>query len=196
MTEPSDILAPGKLLTSKRLRDALDAARGEVIGGPGIKVNSVGGKTVVSLKGQRIISRARFEVLLLDVPAPVAFDPNRWDYAWAEAILDVDNEWIEKPQGRRWDDAGRREARNRIEVGNTALIVQHGILLDQTSGTPGFTLTIEPLPSDTEVELSERRDENGARAYWFSAYNELKATCGGPSPTLPPPPTIDARMLS
>ena len=82
MTEPSDILSPGKLLTSKRLRDALDAARGEVIGGPGIKVNSVGGKTVVSLQGQRIIPRTRaigFDVLLLDVPPPVEFDPNRWD---------------------------------------------------------------------------------------------------------------------
>ena len=176
---------------------ALTGAASAQTGGPGIKVNSVGGKTVVSLKGQRIISRTKgFEVLLLDVPAPMEFDPNRWDYAWAEAILDVDNEWIEKPQGRRWDDAGRREARNRIEVGNTTLIVQHGILLDQTSGTPGFTLTIEPLPSDTEVELSERRDENGARAYWFTAYNELKPTCGGPSPILPPPPTIDARVLS
>ena len=157
MTEPSDILFRGALLTSDRLRDALDAARGEVIGGPGIKVNSVGGKTVVSLKGQRIISRAGFEVLLLDVPAPVEFDPNRWDYAWAEAKLDVNNEWIEKPQGRRWDDAGRREARNRTEVGNTALVVQNGIRLDQTTGTPGCTLTMEQAPSDAEGERGERR---------------------------------------
>ena len=76
--------------------------------------------------------------------------------------------------------------------------MQHGILLDQTSGTPGFTLTIEPLPSGTEVELSERLDENGARAYWFTAYNELKATCGVPSPVLPSPPSLStsgARVL-
>ena len=69
MTEPSDILAPGKLLTSKRLRDALDAARGEVIGGPGIKVNSVGGKTVVSLKGQRIIKGAKSDIIIARIIA-------------------------------------------------------------------------------------------------------------------------------
>ena len=69
MTEASDFISRNKTLGGRRLRDALDAARGEVIGGPGIKVNSVGGKTVVSLKGQRIIKGAKSDIIIARIIA-------------------------------------------------------------------------------------------------------------------------------
>ncbi len=197
-----DEIRPGGRFTGKGLKEMLELAARPPVGGRGIRVESYGpGNHTIQYTKRRIVSRATiFEVILLDMPAPGEFASNRWDYAWEEAMLNVDNEWIGKPQGRRWDDPNSREARNRTEVGNTDLIVQHGIVLDQTSGTPGFILTIEPLPSGTEVELSERLDENGDRAYWFTAYNQLKTTCGGPAPVLPPPPspspsTSGARVL-
>ena len=71
MTEASDFISRNKTLGGRRLRDALDAARGEVIGGPGIKVNSVGGKTVVD-SGGTLIAQDEATSVVWGMPGAVA----------------------------------------------------------------------------------------------------------------------------
>ena len=207
MTEPRDIIARGRTLTGRKLLQAIEGASTQVVGGRGIIVTSVAGKAVVNLKGRPIIPSVKaptFPALLNpDItpvpPDPVEFATNRWDYPWIEAALEPlpDGDWLELSEGRRWDDPGRIEARNTTERGNNATIVQHGIELDQTFGNPGFTLTIEPLPQDTLVWIHEVKDVLGANTYWFTAYNQLKPTCGaGLEAVLPPPPTIDVGAVA
>jgi len=141
-----------------------------------------------------------FPVLLtfgLD-PPPFEFSANRWEYAWREAALDAGNEWVEKPNGRSWiGGEAPQPARNWVEVGNTAFFAQHGIALDQTGGNPAISLTVEPLPDGTVVELTRVSPLEGPNRLWFTAYNELKVFCSAPpSPILPPPPTIVPGVLA
>ncbi len=55
MTDVRNIIARGKTLTGRKLRQAIESATGTVVGGRGIKVVTVNRQSVVSLKGHPII---------------------------------------------------------------------------------------------------------------------------------------------
>lgn len=55
MSDVRQIIARGKTLTGRKLRQAIESATGKIVGGRGIKVVTLGRQSVVSLKGRPII---------------------------------------------------------------------------------------------------------------------------------------------
>ena len=188
------LIARGKTLTGRKLRDALHAATGKVVGGRGIIVRTINGHSVVSIKGHtpRGSTKSKtFPALLLEA---IDFgQPNRWVYEWAEATLTTLGEWMVLEGGRTSvGNANFQFALNRMELTNTDAIVSGGVIL---ADLPGDVTVLSAVAGNTEdieqvVEMTEIKTD-GLNGYWFTFANGVQPNCPGLSQQLPPPPTVE-----
>ena len=187
------LIARGKTLSGRKLRDALHAATGKVVGGRGIIVRTINGHSVVSIKGHtpRAVKSKTFDALLLEA---IDFgQPNRWVYEWAEATLTQLGEWLVLEGGRTSiDNPNVQFARNRMELTNTEDVVSGGVIL---ADLPGAVTVLSAVAGNTEVikqvvEMTEVKTD-GLNGYWFTFANGVQPNCPGLSQQLPPPPTVE-----
>ena len=196
MSDPKidNLIARGRTLTGRKLRDAIKAASGEVIGGRGILVSRVNGQTIVSLAGHPIIPKGGVETFpcrLLDFPAPVEFAPNRWAYQWQEATLGngVPGTWFVLSGGRNSTQLG--PAYNMAEVQNTEDRAFMGTFLPDLPGTLDvLPITDANIGSFTKQPVFMRQftQPDGSIRFWFEATNGGQPTCT--AQIAPPPPVI------
>ena len=98
MTDPLHPIHPGATLSGRRLRDAI-MQQTEVVGGPGILVNYVNGKVVVSLKRQ-VVARVAgaagvagvFMGKIMEVKEPGGFNTEYMIQNLAETITTLDSD--------------------------------------------------------------------------------------------------------
>ena len=188
------LIARGKTLTGRKLRDALHAATGKVVGGRGIIVRTINGHSVVSIKGHtpRGSTKSKtFPALLLEA---IDFgQPNRWVYEWAEARLTTLGGWLELEGGRTSvNNVNFQFERNRMELTNTEFIVSGGVVVDLL---PGSVTVLSAVAGNTEamkqvVEMSEIKTD-GLNGYWFTFANGVQPGCPLAPEQLPPPPTVE-----
>ena len=193
MTNIDYLIARGKTLTGRKLRDALHAATGKVVGGRGIIVRTINGHSVVSITGHtpRGSKSKTFPALLLE--ATDFGQQNRWAYEWAEATLTQLGGWLELEGGRSSvDNENIQFALNRMELTNTEAIVSGGVILanlpgdvEVLSAVAGNNLAIKQVVEMTEVKTG------GLDGYWFTFANGVQPNCPGLSQQLPPPPTVE-----
>ena len=125
MTDVRNIIARGKTLTGRKLREAIESATGTVKGGRGIKVVTIGRQSVVSLLGHQIIGGGGGAGVTLGVVTSFSADFNA-TYTIEPlpgAIIDLpDGEELTSvtPQGRMFD-TGEVDFHN-ARVGSLATI--------------------------------------------------------------------------
>jgi hypothetical protein len=191
-----DILAPGKLISSETLREAISVGGRPPMGGPNMTVRMLGNQAVIGTRRRQIIpklSTLEFKAVLIDEPDPTTAT-NIWEYQWAAARFATATdwqrfnggfEWEVDPDGKRWDDQGNGIARNEDEQTNTATQAVHG---SDIVDTAEYTITVNPIPSGTPVNMEERTfrvvyvvatvtSTYIHRRYFFSKTNSLKVTC-------------------
>lgn len=170
----------GVELTGKLLRDALDAAAAQPIGGMGINVTGAawGGSPVISLAKPmpRILQARRVR---LDHESATSIATNQWSYPWVEvakADAGIDG-WIEVTDGMTSDDLG--EAFNLAEVDNGAAGVQ-GNGVDAANIPDGFS--IRPAAGvvtiyQVEVPATDSAGSDFDVEWWFDARNGIDGAC-------------------
>ena len=125
MTDVRNIIARGRTLTGRKLREAIESATGTVKGGRGIKVVTIGRQSVVSLLGHPIIGGGGGAGVTLGVVTSFSADFNA-TYTIEPlpgAIIDLpDGEELTSvtPQGRMFD-TGEVDFHN-ARVGSLATI--------------------------------------------------------------------------
>ena len=180
MTGVRNIIARGRKLTGRKLRQAIESATVKVTGGRGIRVQQLGGNTVVSLTGNPIIGGGGglifFAVITSSLPIG---DTNRWLYNWAEAIVDIN--------GSSWEAlAGGRTGigLNTAEHLNTMSMAFGGVDLDALPGD----VEVLPVQDGQAVPMAKVTDINGDIKYWFHMMNGAQPSCPLSPEQLPPPP--------
>lgn len=174
-----NLIKRGSTLTGSKLLEAIKAATGKVVGGRGIRVNTINRDTVVSLKGHPILGGGGlifFAVITSSIPIG---DTNRWLYIWAEAIVDeVGSSWEPLAGGRTG------EAFNTAEHLNTPNRAFGGVDLDALPGD----VEVLPVQDGQAVPMAEVTDIDGDIKYWFHMMNGAQPSCPLSPEQLPPPP--------
>ena len=196
------LIARGKTLTGRKLRDALHAATGNIVGGRGIRVSTINGQSVVSITGHtpRVAGRQAtvfYAELVID-PLPDPLTDTVWDYPWIEVYPTVGISFQHLEDGRRWDDKNppRRPARNLHEMRNADQFILGGVDLSLFPG--GLNSRLYPATGNIEqinaplqiVEMTElQASESDILLYWFTFANGVQPVCDEPlAEQLPPPP--------
>ena len=185
-----NLIKRGGTLTGSKLLEAIKAATGKVVGGRGIRVNTINRDTVVSLRGHPIIGGGGglifFTVITNSVPLG---GTNRWVYNWAEAIVDtIGSSWEPLPGGRTGS------ARNTAEHLNTPSMAFGGVDLDALPGD----VEVLPVQDGQAVPMAKVTDIDGDIKYWFHMMNGAQVACPAIPPDavpLPPPPVLAASGL-
>ena len=198
MSDVRHIIARGKELTGRKLRQAIESATGTLIGGRGIRVSTVNGRSTVSLLGH--VARPKpapipqFMALLSDF---VEIEPNRWEYDWVEVIYDAETAgFATKDDGQTSGDEGSGPALNIAEWTNTINRAFHGVDLDAVNGD----VTVLPITeqSDTPILMTRMSQLNPldivppkkkgdpalpiSGLFWFYAMNGASIECPKPDP--------------
>jgi hypothetical protein len=171
-------IEPGVELTGQLLRDALDGAAAQPIGGLGINVTGApwGGSPVISLA--RPLPRVR-QAIPVRLSNPAVIADNVWEYEWIEIAKAGSGGagWVEVPDGRTSDDFGL--ALNMAEIDNSESGVQ-GNGIDADNIPEGFA--IMPATGCTTVYQVEvpAEDDTGTgydTEYWFDKPNGIDGQC-------------------
>lgn len=165
-------IQPGQLLTAKTL-NALVRSTPSTTPSRRVGMLSLPNGSIVRPRRQWAHMEASFWAIL-GAATPDA-TPNRWTYAWNEAIKSsagIDG-WAVRPSGR--SNLTHGPAMNRYEVINSGVGVQgNGVNVDNLP--QGFT--IQPIPAGTPVRIELVRLADGS-AYeaWFAEANGVDGVC-------------------
>ncbi len=203
MTTPRQIISRGKTLTGRKLRQAIEAAAGNVVGGRGILVSSINGQSVVSLKGHPIIGGGGAGVTLglvefgsQDFNATYIVGPLQGDIQQ----LPADQQLFEVvPQGRMFDTDAVDFLK--ADVGTLALIHQlplasgyEGPWYDSPGGGEGGCLQIsgDCAPSTEGGCTGTFLGVGSPCAVVYITEHVKISTCPPPAASgpLPPPPVV------
>jgi len=142
MSDVRHIIARGKTLTGRKLRQAIESATGTLIGGRGIRISTVNGHTTVSITGHTPRARSGLDGFLVSLTSHVLIDDNRWSYQWAQIVFDAEStDFVFVPDGRTSTVSG--PALNFAEWDNNEFRAFHGVNISS------FSDTLEVLPITT-----------------------------------------------
>ena len=205
MADVRTIIARGRELTGRRLRDAIESATGKVMGGPGILVSTINGNTTVSLRRQAPPARGGGGIILGQV---VAFsDPFNATYTIeglpgsAGSLPDGTQLEIMVPQGRMFDT----DAVDFNNAAVTSLVQIHPLPLRSDYAGPWYAPLTgfqgacfrdgECFPfSQGSCESTGGTFMGGACGAVYIAENVKISVCPDPQPGIVPPPQIIAQQ--